>query len=380
MATPYNAQATSAAEVGRYTPPETGRMYGVGSIATGRGGGGLGASTRLRVGTTHYGGSAVGADRGNGNYAYVDSRNEALRVVGTHLTGTLDVVAKDVRVQVALDPSTVASYRLIGYENRDIADEDFRREDVDAGEMGAGHDVTALIELTLADGVTPGVGDGRLAEVFVRYEPPGGGAESEFSASIAIAEMHHDVASASPALRFAATVAEVAEQVRTGPHAASADWDAIRRLGEGTIEAQDPTAAEFLDLVDTIAARIDDPDARAPAVDPNARFTGTVIPGTPIVSDETAIDVANARRAVRRHLRNIRYCAEREHAAGRAVSGTATLTLRVDPVGRVERASIHGLTASSTASECIVSQSRRIRFPGFERGVVEVAVPLTFTP
>ena len=362
-------------------------MYGVGSIATGRGGGGLGASTGLRVGTTHCGGSAVGADRGNGNYAYVDSRNEALRVVGTHLTGTVDVVAKDVRVQVALDPSTIASYRLVGYENRDIADEDFRREEVDAGEMGAGHDVTALIELTLAEGVTPGVGDGRLAEVFVWYEPPsssqsiaGGGAESEFSASIAIAEMHHDVASATPALHFAATIAEVAEQVRTSPHAASADWDAIRRLGEGTIEAQDPTAAEFLDLVDTIAARIDDPDARAPAVDPNARFTGTVMPGTPIVSDETAIDVANARRAVRRHLRNIRCCAEREHAAGRAVSGTATLTLRVDPVGRVERASVHGLTASSTASECIVSQSRRIRFPGFERGVVEVTVPLTFTP
>src|SRR5581483_1841325 len=90
------------------------------------------------------------ADDGNGNYAYVDTLDAARRVFVENLTGTLQVIAKDAKVQVDFNPAVVSSYRLIGYENRAVADADFRNDKVDAGEVGAGHSVTALYEVTLA--------------------------------------------------------------------------------------------------------------------------------------------------------------------------------------------------------------------------------------
>ena len=96
------------------------------------------------------------ADLGDGFYSYVDTYAEAERLFGTDLTTTLVPVAAEARAQVAFDPAAVSSYRLIGYENRDIADEDFTDLAVDAGELGSGHHATALYEVSLADGVEPG--------------------------------------------------------------------------------------------------------------------------------------------------------------------------------------------------------------------------------
>jgi Ca-activated chloride channel family protein len=92
------------------------------------------------------------ADQGDGNYAYIDSIDEARRVFGEDLEATLRVIARDVKIQVEFNPEAVIAYRLIGYENRDIADRDFRNDAVDAGEIGAGHTVTALYDVVLADG------------------------------------------------------------------------------------------------------------------------------------------------------------------------------------------------------------------------------------
>ena len=89
------------------------------------------------------------ADRGNGNYTFIDSLREAQRALVDRLTATLMVIAKDVKVQLEVNPTIVKTYRLLGYENRAIADEDFRNDSVDAGEIGAGHGVTALVELEL---------------------------------------------------------------------------------------------------------------------------------------------------------------------------------------------------------------------------------------
>ena len=89
------------------------------------------------------------ADRGNGNYTFIDSIREAQRALVDRLTATLMVIAKDVKIQLEVNPTIVKAYRLLGYENRAIADEDFRNDAVDAGEIGAGHGVTALVELEL---------------------------------------------------------------------------------------------------------------------------------------------------------------------------------------------------------------------------------------
>ena len=95
------------------------------------------------------------ADRGNGNYAYIDSLAEARRVLVKEAGATLVTVAKDVKLQVELNPATAAGYRLIGYENRALRDEDFADDKKDAGDLGAGHSVTALYEIVPAGGASP---------------------------------------------------------------------------------------------------------------------------------------------------------------------------------------------------------------------------------
>ena len=98
------------------------------------------------------------ANDGNGSYAYVDTLNEAKRVFVENLTGTLQVIAKDAKIQVEFNPETVSRFRLVGYENRRLAHEDFRDDTADAGEVGAGHSVTALYEIKIHEDA-----DGKLA-------------------------------------------------------------------------------------------------------------------------------------------------------------------------------------------------------------------------
>ena len=110
------------------------------------------------------------ADKGNGNYAYLDSLEEARKVLVQQINGTLVTIAKDVKIQVEFNPARVASYRLIGYEKRILRKEDFNNDKNDAGEIGAGHTVTALYEVVpRGRGAEPGRerAAGRFAEVSV---------------------------------------------------------------------------------------------------------------------------------------------------------------------------------------------------------------------
>ena len=107
------------------------------------------------------------AENGNGNYAYVDSLDEAEKLFVEDLTATLQAIALDAKIQVDFNPDVVAYYRPIGYENRDVADQDFRNDAVDAGEIGAGHCATALYAVTFRPNA-----DGRIATVQLRWEDP----------------------------------------------------------------------------------------------------------------------------------------------------------------------------------------------------------------
>lgn len=151
------------------------------------------------------------ANDGNGQYAYVDTLEEARRIFIDNLTGTLQVIAKDAKVQVAFNPETVRSYRLLGYENRDVADDDFRNDEVDAGEVGAGHSVTALYELKLAGDSAP---SGELATVSVRYADPRGDTVHELSQSMTLEAVHPTLDAAAPDFLLDAAVAEFAEILR----------------------------------------------------------------------------------------------------------------------------------------------------------------------
>lgn len=189
------------------------------------------------------------ANRGDGNYHYIGDRNEALRVLSTELTGTIEVVARDVKIQVEFDPDVVSTYRLIGYENRNIADADFRNDAVDAGEIGNGHAVTALVELTLAPGAQA---DAELATVRVRYEMPDEEGEGrEVAQTIAMRSVHTRFDDASPSFRLAAGVAEFAEVLRMAEFVEDEDLSAVADTiraasGDGELDAD-----ELLTLVMT---------------------------------------------------------------------------------------------------------------------------------
>ena len=150
------------------------------------------------------------AKKGNGNYAYVDTLSEARRIFVENLTGTLQIIAKDAKVQVKFNPDTVRQFRLIGYESRQMEHEDFRNDDADAGEIGSGHSVTALYDVKL----NKGVDSGKLAKVSIRYEDPDTQEVTEVSEKFAVEDLKTNFEDASSGLQFAASVAQFAEILR----------------------------------------------------------------------------------------------------------------------------------------------------------------------
>src|SRR5207237_7054254 len=141
------------------------------------------------------------ADKGNGNYSYLDTPKEAYKVFKNELTGTLVTIAKDVKVQVEFDPSRVAAYRQIGYENRALQNKDFTDDTKDAGELGAGHSVTALYEI-----VPKGNSNGTIAKLRLRYKEPKGDTSKLIESEIA--DRGTSAYAASPDMQFASAIAE----------------------------------------------------------------------------------------------------------------------------------------------------------------------------
>jgi Ca-activated chloride channel family protein len=172
------------------------------------------------------------ADKGNGVYAHLDSLDEARRVLVEQIGGTLVTVAKDVKLQLQFNPSRVREYRLIGYENRKLAHEDFADDRKDAGEMGAGHAVTAFYELQLDQNREGNIAQKQLIEdvvqIRVRYQPPAGGASKLIEA--AVGDLPRPYALASADFRFGAAVASFGMLLRQSPHRGNASLDAVAEL------------------------------------------------------------------------------------------------------------------------------------------------------
>ena len=188
------------------------------------------------------------ADNGDGFYAYVDTLEEAEKLFVDDLTGTLLTVAQEAKVQVVWDPAAVASYRLIGFENRAIADRDFTNDRVDAGEVGAGHTVTALYDVELKDGAESA--DGTLGEVRLRWREPEGGETRELNRPIDGATLSRDWGSADRYFRLAATVAEWAEVLRESRFADEVSLRDVASEAEELLDEFDGNVQvnEFVDL------------------------------------------------------------------------------------------------------------------------------------
>jgi Ca-activated chloride channel family protein len=210
------------------------------------------------------------ADKGNGNYAYIDSLLEAKKVLVNQMGGTLHTIAKDVKIQVEFNPTVVDSYRLIGYENRMLRAEDFADDTKDAGELGVGHTVTVLYELTPAGPESSGgtelryqdkeIKDGAAASnelMFIkfRYKEPDGTKSKLVSTPVAfqpIAPPH-----TSNNFRFAAAVAEFGLVLRNSAYKQSATYAQTLKLAHGALgEDTEGYRKEFLEMV-KLAQKLD---------------------------------------------------------------------------------------------------------------------------
>jgi Ca-activated chloride channel family protein len=222
----------------------------------------------LGFGTGNYKDSRMEAlaDKGNGNYAYVDNALEAQKVFGAELTGTLFTIAKDVKIQVEFNPERVKAYRLIGYENRMLAKEDFADDTKDAGELGAGHSVTALYEVVPVDSDEDfplATGDslryqrptfpvnGHQNEwlaVKLRYKPPTSDRSQLLSLRLTDNQVHRRL---DGDFAFAASVAEFGMLLRDSEFKGDASWTNVRELARrGVGEDPDGLRAEFVSLVE----------------------------------------------------------------------------------------------------------------------------------
>jgi Ca-activated chloride channel homolog len=185
------------------------------------------------------------ADKGNGNYAYVDSLLEARKVFVDQIGGTLVTIAKDVKLQIEFDPRQVASYRLIGYENRMLEDKDFDDDAKDAGELGSGHTVTALYELVPAAGASHGA----VATLKLRYKPPH--AWLSRLMSVQVNDAGRTAWEASDDLKFAASVAELGMLLRNSPHKGAASYDEALTLAKTSRGADlEGYRGEFVKMVE----------------------------------------------------------------------------------------------------------------------------------
>jgi Ca-activated chloride channel family protein len=200
------------------------------------------------------------ADAGDGNYAYIDNLREARKVLVDQLGSTLAVVAKNVKLQVEFNPAQVSEYRLLGYENRALKREDFSNDKVDAGEIGAGHTVTALYEIVPKgekgwleplrygnSGAVVSGNSGELAMLRVRYQLPEGGNSRLIERPI----VSSDAGKASDDLRFAAAVAAFSQQLKDGRYTGDfslKDTEALARGARG--DDRFGLRAEFVQLVE----------------------------------------------------------------------------------------------------------------------------------
>ncbi len=188
------------------------------------------------------------ADMGNGFYAYVDNHDEAERLFVENLVSTLQVIALDAKVQVEFNPNVVSRYRLIGFENRDVADEDFRNDAVDAGEIGAGHSVTALYEFKLYPGER-----GEIATVSFRWQDPDDYEVTEISEVIHTRDLQDTFSEASFYFQWDVLTAEFAEVLRDSYWARDTDLDDLRDYFEALDHCYnlDEDREELLDMVET---------------------------------------------------------------------------------------------------------------------------------
>jgi Ca-activated chloride channel family protein len=198
------------------------------------------------------------ANKGDGACHYVDDFDEAKRIFIDKFTGTMQTIARDVKIQVEFDKNSVRGWRQIGYENRSLQDHQFRDDSVDAGEVGAGHEIVALYEVELEPEASKS-SDVNLATVRLRWKPDGAKSETtggvvpavEKSFQMGMAQVQQAWAETAPRFRMAAVVAQYAEFMRRSYHARGDDYSRLELESERLVAEliQDEQVRELRDLI-----------------------------------------------------------------------------------------------------------------------------------
>ncbi len=188
------------------------------------------------------------ANDGDGNYMYIDDENEARSQFVTDVTANLQVIARDAKIQVDFNTDTVSAFRQIGYENRAVADSEFRNDSIDAGEIGAGHTVTALYAVRLRPGA-----QGRLATLQLRWQDPDTNEIREINGNVNTFDVAASFDQTSPRYQLAVSVAQYAELLRHSPYAQPWSWSELSRRASQIALYDDPDVYEFAQLVQSAA-------------------------------------------------------------------------------------------------------------------------------
>lgn len=189
-------------------------------------------------------------NKGNGYYAYVDNLEQAKKIFVDNLTGTLEVIARDVKIQVDFDTTVVRSYRLLGYENRDVADEKFRDDKEDGGEVGAGHSATALYEIKFKD-KSNGILDGNFGTIYLRYKDPDNMDNvTEIKNGMNVKIFKDEFENASANFRLAACAAQFSEILRKSYWAKDEKLaDLAEPVKQLVLDSNDPDIVELYGLI-----------------------------------------------------------------------------------------------------------------------------------
>ena len=320
------------------------------------------------------------ADKGNGNFAYIDSIKEAKKVLSTEFGGTLFTIAKDVKLQIEFNPAKVESYRLIGYENRVMAREDFDDDKKDAGELGSGHRVTAFYELVPAAG-TPGAADetrytkttikegdataGELMLVKLRWKAPDSDTSTKIEAPVLDAGIPFSKTDRD--LQFAAAVAAFGMVLKGSAHKGDATFELVKELAAPAL-GEDPEGLrkEFLALVD-VARGAMRPEPRTPPpsgpISDAKKIKARVRSGQLSQVSGGTIDTAAVKKYLRQRSIVVKHCYEKALKTNPGIMGRLVLELTVKTNGRATAAVASDSVGDPAVATCIQRKIEAWRFP-----------------
>ncbi len=333
------------------------------------------ALTSLAFGISGYNDSLfeILSNSGNGNYYYIDNFNEAIKVLSNQLISTLNIIAKDVKIQVEFNPENIKSFKLLGYENKLLNKEDFKNDKVDAGEIGNGHSVTAIYQMELNDsfltekkesdlkyykGITiPTMFFDELATLNIRYKKPKEENSIPLNFIIKRNNIINDISKSSNNFRFSLAVAYFGLILKKQVDISTIN-KIIKLAKENKGEDKLGYKEEFIQLVKSFKEKYREEELVYSGFSKKGQL---IIKTGEITGNLTQEQV---KKVINNHLMEIRQCYEKELYTNDDLKGIVKLTWKIDPMGDVISAIVTDSTMLDESVEsCLTNRIKKWKFP-----------------